>query len=264
MAGTTGSDSQKQFLTLIRSLAAEKSQGERRVVGLRKRIEELRSELEDANAELEDVKRTKEITEQEVKGYEVELALSETSIQSLKSRVSLIQDEITTVGSDLEALKNNEGALRDEFISRMFELNAKIRKCQETFARNFHKEGSLGTVAECYKTSVREPNELTLTCLEDTIAHVISQTTKLEEEYRAEQEIQKQMQKFIDCERKVSLIEVIMKKTRALQELTRQTSELEQVYASIGEELQRRCICPNCHLENVDFLGGILQPNETS
>uniref|UniRef100_A0A803QM06 Uncharacterized protein n=1 Tax=Cannabis sativa TaxID=3483 RepID=A0A803QM06_CANSA len=235
MAGTTGSDPQKQFLTLIRSFAAEKSQGERRVVGLRKRIEELRSELEGTNAELEDVKRAKEITEQEIKGYEVELALSETSIQSLKSRVSLIQDEIATVGSDLEALKNNEGALRDEFIRQMFEMNAMIRKFQETVASNFHKECSFGTVAEeGYKLSVKEPNEVTFTCHEDMIAQVISQITKEEEEYRSEQEIQKQ------------------------------TSELEQVYASIAEELQRRCICPNCHLENVDILSGILQPNEAN
>lgn len=57
---------------------------ERRIVGLKKRVEELRSEAEVANAELEDAKRSKEIAEQELKGYEVELALSETSIQSLK------------------------------------------------------------------------------------------------------------------------------------------------------------------------------------
>ncbi|KAM6549927.1 hypothetical protein CsatB_021603 [Cannabis sativa] len=239
MAGTTGSDPQKQFLTLIRSFAAEKSQGERRVVGLRKRIEELRSELEGTNAELEDVKRAKEITEQEIKGYEVELALSETSIQSLKSRVSLIQDEIATVGSDLEALKATisfvDFSCRDEFIRQMFEMNAMIRKFQETVASNFHKECSFGTVAEeGYKLSVKEPNEVTFTCHEDMIAQVISQITKEEEEYRSEQEIQKQ------------------------------TSELEQVYASIAEELQRRCICPNCHLENVDILSGILQPNEAN
>ncbi|PON59424.1 spindle assembly checkpoint component [Parasponia andersonii] len=223
MAGTAGSDPQKQFLTLIRSFAAEKSQGERRVVGLKKRIEELRSELEATNAELEVVKRAKETTEQELKGYEVELALSETSIQSLKSRVSLIQDEISTVGSDLEALKNNEGALRDEFISQMLELNTKIRKFQETFACNFRKDCSLKTVAEeGYKPAGKEPNEFALTTLEDMMAHVISQITKEEEEYKSEQEIQKLTQKeFGDCEKKVSLIEVIMKTTRTLQDLTR-------------------------------------------
>lgn len=57
---------------------------ERRVVGLRKRIEELRSELEVANAELEEAKRSKETTEQEFKGYEVELAMNEATIQTLE------------------------------------------------------------------------------------------------------------------------------------------------------------------------------------
>lgn len=113
---------------------------ERRVVGLKKGIEELRSELDAANAELEDAKRAKETVEQELKGYEVELARNEVSIQTLEvlllriscqfviefllnliqssqilfnvitfdffqARISLIQDEISAVGSDLEALK---------------------------------------------------------------------------------------------------------------------------------------------------------------
>lgn len=55
---------------------------EGRVVGLKKRIEELRLELEAANLELEQAKRVKETTEQELKGYEVELALNYTAIHS--------------------------------------------------------------------------------------------------------------------------------------------------------------------------------------
>ena len=57
---------------------------ERRIVGLKKQIEEIRSEFEATNVELEDAKRAKEIVEQELKGYEVELALNDNSIQSLK------------------------------------------------------------------------------------------------------------------------------------------------------------------------------------
>lgn len=57
---------------------------ERRVVGLRQRIDDLQSEVEAANAELEDAKRTKEIIEQELKGYELESALNETLIQTLQ------------------------------------------------------------------------------------------------------------------------------------------------------------------------------------
>lgn len=57
---------------------------ERRVIGLKKQNEELRSELEAANAELAYAKRAKETAEQELKGYEVEHALNENSIQTLE------------------------------------------------------------------------------------------------------------------------------------------------------------------------------------
>lgn len=57
---------------------------ERRVVSLRKRVEELRSELEAANAELEGSKRLKETTEQDLKGYEVELAMNIATIHTLE------------------------------------------------------------------------------------------------------------------------------------------------------------------------------------
>ncbi|CAA2982113.1 Hypothetical predicted protein [Olea europaea subsp. europaea] len=83
-----GNDPQKQLLTLIRDFASEKSQGERRIVNQKKRIEELQSELEAANAELEGEKRHKESTEQELKGYEVELSMNEASIQTIKVQFS--------------------------------------------------------------------------------------------------------------------------------------------------------------------------------
>lgn len=54
------------------------------MVGLRQRIEELRSEVEAANAELGDAKRTKETIEQELRGFELELALNEALIQTLQ------------------------------------------------------------------------------------------------------------------------------------------------------------------------------------
>ena len=63
---------------------------ERRIVGLKKRIQELRSEVDAANVELEDAKCLKEITEQEIKGYEVELAMNEASIQTLEVSFSRI------------------------------------------------------------------------------------------------------------------------------------------------------------------------------
>lgn len=57
---------------------------ERRVVTLRKQIETLKSELSVANAELEKAKRCKELVEQELKGFELHLFLSEASVQTLE------------------------------------------------------------------------------------------------------------------------------------------------------------------------------------
>ncbi|KAG6716796.1 hypothetical protein I3842_04G066600 [Carya illinoinensis] len=227
------SDTRKQLLTLIRDFASEKSQEERRVIGLKKRIEEVRSELDVANAELEDAKRAKETVEQELRGYEVENALNDHSIQTLDARICLIQDEISSVGSDLDALKVKEGASRDEFIGQMSEAEHK------------HAE---------------EVTEVALKTMEDTLSHTISQISKEEEECQAEQDIQKKFQQeLVDHEKKVSLMEVILKETKALQDMTRQTSELEVTCASLGEELQRRCACPSCHLDNVEALGKLLQ-----
>ncbi|XP_059643158.1 uncharacterized protein LOC132285017 isoform X2 [Cornus florida] len=230
-----GSDPQKQLRTLIRDFATEKSQGERKIVGLKKRIHELQSELDAANAELEDVKRLKENNEQELKGYEVELAMTEASIQTLEGRICFIQNEISVVGSDVEALKNEEGASRDEFIAKMFELNAKIRKFQETLACTFHKDNQIGNSSndEVGKNLANmEDAEVVRRALENKLDHIISQINMEEQEYQAEQNIHKQ------------------------------TSEFEEKCASLGEELQRRCVCPSCHSDNVEQLGGILQASD--
>ncbi|KAJ6365999.1 hypothetical protein OIU77_002549 [Salix suchowensis] len=64
--------------------------------------------------------------------------------------------------------------------------------------------------------------EVELRALEDILAHVASQTTKEEQEYIAEENIQNQVQKdHIDLQRKFSLMEAIVKETKALQDLTK-------------------------------------------
>ncbi|GAV73077.1 hypothetical protein CFOL_v3_16564 [Cephalotus follicularis] len=220
MAGT---DSHKQLLTLIRDFGFEKSQGERRVVSLNKRIEELRAEVEAANAELEETKRFKESTEQELKGYEVELALNESLIKTLEARISLIQNEISFVASEVEALKNEAADSRDEFIGLMYEMNAKIRKFHDTIDCNIQKEKGFGTAAEaCHRVVNEDITESASRTLEDMLAHMVSQTTKVEEEYLAEQNIQKQVQlELNDFERKLSLMVMVTRETKALQDLTR-------------------------------------------
>ncbi|KAL3526468.1 hypothetical protein ACH5RR_011124 [Cinchona calisaya] len=129
-----GNDSEKQFLSLIRDFASEKSHGERQIVNLKKRIEELRSELTGANAELQEAKLSKESAEQELKGYEVELAMNEASTQTLEARIKSVQDEISAIGSELEALMNEGAAKRNDFIKKMVELNACIRNFQNSVA----------------------------------------------------------------------------------------------------------------------------------
>lgn len=63
-------------------------------------------------------------------------------------------------------------------------------------------------------------------------------------------------------ERKASLIEGITKENMEMQELARQTSELENRRSSLGDELQRRSVCPRCHKDNAEALGQILQAGD--
>jgi len=51
---------------------------------LKKRIAILQSEVEAANLEVEKSKRIKEVAEEELNGYEVELSLKDATIQSLE------------------------------------------------------------------------------------------------------------------------------------------------------------------------------------
>ncbi|KAF7113017.1 hypothetical protein RHSIM_RhsimUnG0169100 [Rhododendron simsii] len=220
MAGT---DPQKQIFTLIRDFATENSHGERRIVGLKNRIQKLRSELELANAELEDTKRLKEKTEQEIKGYEVELAMNEASIQTLEARVSLIQEEISVTGSDMEALKNEGGDLRDDFIDKMFALNADIRKFQEKMACAFSEDYLIRSSMKIGKELCDAKDaEVSKRALENQIAELVSQTNIEEQECQAELNAYNQVQaELIDLERKVFLMEAIMKESIELQDLTR-------------------------------------------
>ncbi|XP_030530875.1 adventurous-gliding motility protein Z isoform X2 [Rhodamnia argentea] len=255
-----GTDAQKQLLTLIRDFASEKSQGERRVADLRKQIEELRSALDAANAELEGTKLRRETAEQELKGYEVELAVNESAIQTLEARISTIQKEISTVRSDLQDLKSKDSESRDEFINKMFELNAKIRNFQKTALRDVGKEDIIGNLSEDSCLSVKEDVHRTADrALEYKLAHVITELTKEEEMLQVEQNMQKQVQQeLIDLEMKVLSMEAIAKTTRDLQVLTRQSSQLEQKYSGLAGELQRRSMCPSCCQDNIEALEGSL------
>ncbi|CAN1162806.1 hypothetical protein LINPERHAP2_LOCUS24682 [Linum perenne] len=242
MAGTE----QKQLLALIRDFASEKSQGERRVTGLKKRNQELQSEIKTENEELDKTKRLKETAENNFKGYEVKLAILDGSFQTLESRNCLAQSEISTVNSEVEKLKEGE-ALRDIFIGQMIEANCRIRKFHQTISSKLPKQISNKTAAE------KKRNKL---------AQVTSEIQKEEQMHLAEKNVKKQLeQQYADLQKKVSLMEMIMKERESLQDMGRQTSELEQTCAVLGEELQKRCACPNCHKDNIEEISGLVMEN---
>ncbi|XP_057541032.1 uncharacterized protein LOC130818822 [Amaranthus tricolor] len=249
-------DSQKQLFTLIRDFAAEKSHGEKRVSNLKKRIEELRSELDVANVALENGKRLKDTTEQELKGYEVELSMNETSNQTLETRNASIQDEVSKVGSDVNGLKNEEAALRDEFISQMLKFNTEIREFQNLAQPNMWQNSILKTSGSVDAESID---------LEKKASFMVAQAVTEENEREREKNLQSQLQQYVvDFTRRLELIKTIMNDMKELQNLSRQTSALEEKCGFCSEELQKRCICPNCHLDNSESLAKLLQPTELS
>ncbi|KAF7802909.1 hypothetical protein G2W53_042020 [Senna tora] len=211
MAGT-GSDSQRQLLSLIRNFATEKSQGERRITVLKNQIEDLKSKLSSVNAELEYAKGSKELVEQELKGYEVQLFLSEASVQTLEARASLIQDEISTVGSDLETLKYN--------LYPVLSGN-KIGSCRKgkTVKRteihlDFLSDASQGIMKD-------SDTKRALSTLEKMLAEIRSQTAKEEDEYKAEQNNHENIQQELNhSKRKLSLMDALVEEAKALQDLT--------------------------------------------
>ncbi|KAL3378778.1 hypothetical protein AABB24_004616 [Solanum stoloniferum] len=259
-----GNESQKQFLTLLREFASEKSQGERRIVNHKKRNQQLQSELELAYAEVEEAKNQKESTEQELKGYEVELARNESAIQTLEEGILWIQDELSAYGSNVESLKNKEAENRDDFIEKMLELNAQIRKFHESIASIFQNDNCSESASKPGPAKAKgEDAEAFKRELQSQLAQIVSQITKEEEEYQVEQNIHRQIEEELNnLERKASLIEGITKENMEMQELARQTSELENKCASLGDELQKRSVCPRCHKDNTAALSQILQAGD--
>ncbi|XP_055804286.1 uncharacterized protein LOC129873256 [Solanum dulcamara] len=259
-----GNDSQKQFLTLLREFASEKSQGERRIANHKKRNQKLKSELELAYAEVEEAKNQKETAEQELKGYEVELARNESVIQTLEEGILWIQDELSAYGSNVESLKNKDAETRDDFIEKMLELNAQIRKFHESIACIFRNDNCSELASKPGPAKAKaEDAEAFKRDLHNKLAQIVSQITKEEEECQVEQNIHRQLEEELSLlERKASLIEGLTKENMEMQELARQTSELENKCASLGDELQRRSVCPRCHKDNAAALSQILQTGD--
>ncbi|KAG9456614.1 hypothetical protein H6P81_001122 [Aristolochia fimbriata] len=256
-----GNDSQWQLFTLIRDFANEKSLAERRVSSLKKRIVELQQVFDSANEELERVKRSKIKSEQELRGSEVELTLIEASIQAQESRISLLQEEISKFSMDLAYLKNEEAVSRDEFVSKMYEVNREIRNFHEKMMDVFHN-GDLVMAKDSTCTNG-------LKGVEDEVAFIKSQICNKEQEYREDENFHNEvLYELSSLKKRVPLMEAIRKESEELQEFSRypfchlkvETSchANEQLYASLVEDLRRKYKCPSCRVDNMGDLAGIL------
>ncbi|CAD6337074.1 unnamed protein product [Miscanthus lutarioriparius] len=133
-ASASGGDTPKQLLSIIRDFAYEKSHGERgcptsaarfaRSVACRAGACTWSGGL-DAGLQLEAACRTSSRSQ-------VQAAIAADSILALRG------DDLASPGGDLEggtdldaALKSKGDSEREEFISKMYEMNAKIRQFQQ-------------------------------------------------------------------------------------------------------------------------------------
>lgn len=258
-----GGEPQKQFLSIIRDFAAEKSHGERTVSGLKRRLDDVVSASDAATAELEAAKRAREAAETELRGSEVQASIADASIQALEATISHLQEEIAKLGSELEALKSKEDSERDEFLRQMLEMNAKIREFQqkasvdlaERCSRLPSADGKQGKSAEGQNVSDMNEtidSEGMLTDSAEKTDIINAEVDVLEEEYQKDLlELEKLRHELADVRAKRALMEAVMKETKQLQELGGRVAELENVHNSLAEELQKRYMCPGCGTNNM-------------
>ncbi|WVZ81776.1 hypothetical protein U9M48_029118 [Paspalum notatum var. saurae] len=225
-----GGDNPKQLLSFIRDFASEKSQGERRVSDLKRRLANARAEADAAAAELDAAKRAREAAEQELRGSQVQVAIADASILALESTISGLQEEISKVGSELDALK---------FISKMYEMNAKIRQFQQMvpleLAEYSHNELQ-STEGQHYRDRSKTiESEGISKDLAGKGSNIDAEVQLMEGEYKKD---------LLDYD----------KVCQELAEVQAKRALMEAVHASLAEELQRRYTCPGCGVNNMTNL----------
>ncbi|KAF8641718.1 hypothetical protein HU200_067741 [Digitaria exilis] len=258
-APAAGSETPKQLLSIIRDFASEKSHGERRVCDLKRRLADARAEADAAAAELEAAKRAREAAEQELRGSQVQAAIAAKTIQALEATISRLQEEISKVASNLDELKRKGDSERDEFIGKMHEMNAKIRKFQQMASLELAEYNHSGLqpaegqhVGEESKTV---ESDSILKDLADKVRKIDTEVQFLEGEYKKDLlEHDKVRQELADVQAKRVLMEAVMGEMKQLQELGGRTAELEKVHASLADELQRRYTCSGCGINNMPEL----------
>uniref|UniRef100_A0A453R8F2 Uncharacterized protein n=1 Tax=Aegilops tauschii subsp. strangulata TaxID=200361 RepID=A0A453R8F2_AEGTS len=254
-ASAAGGQPQKQFLSIIRDFAAEKSHGERTVSGLKRRLDDVVSASDAATAELEAAKRAREAAETELRGSEVQASIADASIQALEATISHLQEEIAKLGSELDALKSTEDIEREEFLRQMLEMNARIRQFQQKASAELAERCSGPPSADGQNVSDMNEtmdSEGMLTDSADQMNKMNAEVHVLEEEYQKDLlELEKLRHELADVRAKRALMEAVMKETKKLQEIGGRVAELENVHNSLAEELQKRYICPGCGTNNM-------------
>ncbi|KAK3132078.1 hypothetical protein QOZ80_6AG0515460 [Eleusine coracana subsp. coracana] len=212
---SAGGESQKEFLSIIRDFASEKSHGERSVSDLRRRLADSRASADAAAEELDAAKRAREEAEQELRGSEVQAAIAAASIQALEATIARPQEEISKVSSDLDALKTNGNSERDEFIRQMHEMNAKIRQFQQMVSQELAEGSHSGLhpaegqhVADKCKTM---DSEGILNDLVNKVSNMEVEVNILEGEYEKDLlDHDKVRQELADVQAKRALMEAFM------------------------------------------------------
>uniref|UniRef100_A0ACD5ZLL3 Uncharacterized protein n=1 Tax=Avena sativa TaxID=4498 RepID=A0ACD5ZLL3_AVESA len=171
---------------------------------------------------------------------------------------------------DVMALKSKEDSERDEFISQMLEMNARIRQFQQMASAELagksselSEDGMQGKATNSDQGKATDGHNLSdknetaesegmLTDLADKVSNVEAEMHALEEEYQKDLlEHKKICQEVADVRAKGALIEAVMEETKQLQEIGERVAELEKVHNSVAEELQRRYACPGCGTNNM-------------
>ncbi|XP_008649273.1 uncharacterized protein [Zea mays] len=258
-AAASGGDTPKQLLSIIRDFAYEKSHGERRVSDLRRRLADARAAADVAAAELDAAKRAREAAEQEFRGSQVQDAIAADSILALEATISCLHEEISKASTDLDALKSKEDSEREDFISKMYEMNAKIRQFQQMvsleLAEYNHCELPSTDGEHVKDKSKTVDSEGISEELSDKVSNIEAEVQLLEEEYKKDLLYHdKVRQELAEVQAKRALMEAVMEETKQLQELGERAAELEKVHASLAVELQRRYVCPGCGVNNMPGL----------
>ncbi|TVU11848.1 hypothetical protein EJB05_45457 [Eragrostis curvula] len=266
-ASAAGGESQKQLLSIIRDFASEKSHDERRVSDLRRRLADSRAAADAALEELDAAKRAREEAEQELRGSQVQAAIAAASIQALEATMARLQEEISKVGSDLDALKVRIPEI-DEFIRQMHEMNTKIREFQQMVSQELAEDSCSGLQsAEGQHISDKRKtvdSDSILIDLTDKVSTFEAEVQLLEGEYKNDLLVHDKIrQELADTQAKRALMEAFMGDMKQVQKLggypcifaravsTTRSAELDKERTSLAEELQQRYTCPGCGVNNM-------------